>query len=157
MDLINSFCIRSGAEAVMDPACGGGTFLVRAYARKRELAPERSHEAMLNELYGVDISPFACHLTTINLATRELIQDENYPRIARSDFFDVTNKDRFLSLPSRARSKGLGKIQHRDIEIPLLTAVVGNPPYVRQEEIKSDKAIGKGHPRRSTRMFPRSC
>jgi hypothetical protein len=156
VDLINSFCIRSGAEAVMDPACGGGTFLVRAYARKRELAPERSHEAMLNELYGVDISPFACHLTTINLATRELIQDENHPRIARSDFFDVTNKDRFLSLPSRARSKGLGKIQHRDIEIPLLTAVVGNPPYVRQEEIKSDKAIGKGHPRRSTKEYYRA-
>ncbi|MBM4275849.1 MAG: hypothetical protein FJ134_15515 [Deltaproteobacteria bacterium] len=39
VDLINSFCVRSGQEKVMDPACGGGTFLVRAYARKRELAP----------------------------------------------------------------------------------------------------------------------
>lgn len=32
VDLINSFCIRSGAEKVMDPACGGGTFLVRTEA-----------------------------------------------------------------------------------------------------------------------------
>jgi N-6 DNA Methylase len=57
VDLINSFCIRTGEEAVIDPACGGGTFLVRAYARKRELAPGRPHEQMLAELYGVDISP----------------------------------------------------------------------------------------------------
>lgn len=156
VDLINSFCIRTGEEAVMDPACGGGTFLVRAYARKRELTPGRSHEKMLSELYGVDISPFACHLTTINLATRDLIPDENYPLIARADFFDVSSKARFLSLPSRARSKGLGRIQHRDIEIPLLDGVIGNPPYVRQEDIKSDKAKGKGHPRPGTKEFYRT-
>ncbi len=28
VDLINSFCIQRGDELVMDPACGGGTFLV---------------------------------------------------------------------------------------------------------------------------------
>jgi hypothetical protein len=156
VDLINSFCIRTGEEAVMDPACGGGTFLVRAYARKRELAPGRRHEKMLMELYGVDISPFAGHLTTINLATRDLIQDENYPLIARADFFDVSPQSRFLSLPSRARAKGLGKTQHRDIEIPLLDAVIGNPPYVRQEDIKSDKAKSKGYPRPGTKEFYRT-
>lgn len=157
VDLINSFCIRTGEEAVIDPACGGGTFLVRAYARKRELAPGRLHEQMLAELYGVDISPFACHLTTINLATRDLVQDENYPLIARSDFFDVSAKNRFLSLPSRISAKGLGKIQHRDIEIPPLDAVIGNPPYVRQEGIRSDKTKGKDKtPKRGTKEFYRT-
>lgn len=153
VDLINSFCIRTGEEAVMDPACGGGTFLVRAYARKRELAPGRPHVRMLDELYGVDISPFATHLTTINLATRDLIQAENYPRIARSDFFDIHVKHPFISLPSRVKTKGLGKLQHREIEIPLLDAVIGNPPYVRHEGIKSDK--GKGRPVRGTKEFYR--
>lgn len=156
VDLINSFCLRDGTETLMDPACGGGTFLVRAYARKRELAPSRSHETMIKELFGVDISQFACHLTTINLATRDLIEHENYPRVARSDFFDVATKHRFLSLPIHAPSKGLGKTQHRDIEIPLLDAVVGNPPYVRQEDIKSDKVKGKGHPKRSTKEYYRA-
>ncbi len=52
VDLINSFCIRTGEESVLDPACGGGTFLVRAYARKRELAPGRSHAELLGDLYG---------------------------------------------------------------------------------------------------------
>ena len=131
VDLINSFCIQTGYETVMDPACGGGTFLVRAYARKRELAPCRKHGELLTDLYGVDISHFATHLTTINLATRDLIDDENYPQIARNDFFEVQTHRKFISLPSKAHSKGLGTLHHRDIEIPPLDAVVGNPPYIR--------------------------
>jgi methylase of polypeptide subunit release factors len=146
VDLINAFCLRNGDEAVLDPACGGGTFLVRAYVRKRELQPSRSHAKLLEEIYGVDISPFACHLTTINLATRDLIQDENYPRIARTDFFDVQPHRRFLSLPSHLKTKGLGKSQQRDIEIPPLDAVIGNPPYVRQEDIRSDRSKSKTPP-----------
>ncbi|MEW6236912.1 MAG: N-6 DNA methylase [Candidatus Omnitrophota bacterium] len=145
VDLINSFCIRNGTEKVMDPACGGGTFLVRAYARKRALAPNRSHNDLLDDLYGMDISHFAAHLTTINLATRELVDAENYPRIARSDFFDVIAKDTFLSIPDSIKAKGLGSQPHREIVIPLLDAVIGNPPYIRQEQIrKSKKDTEKG-------------
>ena len=84
-------------------------------------------------------SHFATHLTTINLATRDLIDDENYPQIARSDFFDVESGKTFLSLPSRVAARGLGKTQHRDIQIPLLDAAIANPPYVRQEDIPSVK------------------
>jgi hypothetical protein len=122
VDLINSFCIQDGSEKVMDPACGGGTFLVRAYARKKELDLSRSHGQRLADLYGVDVSDFATHLTTINLATRDLIDDENYPQILRSDFFDVEARKTFVVLPKRAKSKGLGKIQHREVAIPPLAA-----------------------------------
>ena len=153
VDLINSFCIRRGDEKVMDPACGGGTFLVRAYARKRELAPDRSHAEVLSDLFGVDISPFATHLTTINLATRDLIEEENYPQIARSNFFDVeaTRPLRQLPMPRAGRvgTKGMGRGQQRNVWIPHLDAVVGNPPYIRQEEIprslkKRDRGLEKG-------------
>lgn len=156
VDLINSFCIRDGTEKVMDPACGGGTFLVRAYARKRELAPARKHGELLSDLCGIDISPFAAHLTTINLATRDLIDDENYPLVARSDFFDVEAAKPFLSLPRHVKAKGLGAIQHRDVEVPLLDAVVGNPPYVRQEGIaKAKKKPKEGGPERGTKDYYR--
>jgi hypothetical protein len=138
VDLINSFCIRRGNEKIMDPACGGGTFLVRAYARKRELSPERKHHELLSDLYGVDISHFAAHLTTINLATRNLIDDENYPQVARSDFFDVMAHKTFIKLPKHMETKGLGKAQHRKVEIVPLDAVVGNPPYVRHQDIPKD-------------------
>ena len=153
VDLINSFCIRTGNECVMDPACGGGTFLVRAYARKRELSPERKHGQLLKDIFGVDISNFATHMTTINLATRDLIDDENYPQIARSDFFNVEAQKAFLKLPTRMKTKGLGADGHRDVEVPALDAVVGNPPYVRQEDIP--KSAGGKNPPPGTKDYYR--
>lgn len=153
VDLINSFSIRKGDEKIMDPACGGGTFLVRAYVRKRELDPTRKHHELLADLYGVDISHFAAHLTTINLATRNLVDDENYPQIARSDFFDIKSHTAFIKLPKRVSAKGLGKIQHRDVEIDELDAVVGNPPYVRQEDIPRSNGKGKSEFKRGTKEY----
>jgi len=149
VDLINSFAIRTGDAKVMDPACGGGTFLVRAYARKRELDRARSHPELLQDLFGVDISPFATHLTTINLATRDLVEEENYPQIARSNFFDVARDKPLRQLPmprtGRVGTKGHGKGQFRNVWIPHLDAVVGNPPYIRQEEIpRSHKKRERG-------------
>ncbi len=151
VDLINSFCIQNGTEAVMDPACGGGTFLVRAYARKKELCPARKHVQLLSDLFGVDVSHFATHLTTINLATRDLIDEENYPQIARSDFFDVAAHKTFISLPKRVEAKTLGK--RREVAIPALDAVVSNPPYVRQEDIPKTKKDAKGGPRPGTKDY----
>jgi methylase of polypeptide subunit release factors len=147
VDLINSFCISTGLEQVMDPACGGGTFLVRAYARKREKAPQRKHGELLADLFGVDIDEFATHLTTINLATRDLVDAENYPRITRKDFFDIEGNKPFMKLPIQ----GLGTIQHRKVELPRLDAVIGNPPYVRQEHIR--KAKNGKNPERGTKKY----
>ena len=63
VDLINAFCIRNPDARVLDPACGGGTFLVRAYARKRTLGhsaggPPLSHERLLGDIFGVDVGAF---------------------------------------------------------------------------------------------------
>jgi hypothetical protein len=149
VDLINSFCIINGDEKVMDPACGGGTFLVRAYARKRELLPTRKHGELLSDLYGADISHFATHLTTINLATRDLIDDENYPQIVRSDFFDIRANKTFVYLPKHVKAKGLGEIQQREVAISPLNAVIGNPPYIRQEQIPKSK--NKSKPAKGTK------
>jgi type I restriction-modification system DNA methylase subunit len=132
VDLINSFCIRDGKARVMDPGCGGGTFLVRAYARKRRLSPRLSHPELLSGIYGVDISRFATHLSTINLAARDLVDAANYPRIARSDFMDLDPSRPVLRLPDNHGHQV-------DIEARELDAVIGNPPYVRQEDIPSDK------------------
>lgn len=155
VDLILSFCIQTGEEIILDPACGGGTFLVRAYARKKECAPEQKHQGILADLYGADIEGFATQLTTINLATRELIDAENYPRIAHIDFFDVLSGKSFLSLPSQVKTKGLGESQHHDISIPPLDAIVGNPPYVRQEDIPKTKTKSKTGPETGTKEYYR--
>ena len=62
VDFINSFCVRSASAAILDPACGSGSFLVRAYYRKRSLDCERLHIELLSELYGSDIAAYPAHL-----------------------------------------------------------------------------------------------
>jgi methylase of polypeptide subunit release factors len=132
VDLINAFCIKAGTDKVFDPGCGGGTFLVRAYARKRFLDPALSHRELLATVFGTDISHFAAHLTTINLATRELVEERNYPRVQRSDFFDTAPDKTLIELPF---DDGYGKA----IKPGLFDAMIANPPYVRQEDIGKTK------------------
>lgn len=131
VDLINAFAIRDGEGVVLDPGCGGGTFLVRAYARKRRLAPRLKHPTLLEGIFGTDISPFAAHLSTINLATRDLVEDANYPRVTRRDFFDLRAGGEFMRLPAPNGGE-------QRVPVPRFTSIVGNPPYVRQEEIGAD-------------------
>jgi len=131
VDLINAFCVRDANATVLDPACGGGTFLVRAYARKRDLSNGGlTHQDLLRQLHGLDISSYPAHLTTINLATRDLIDRANYPLVAQRDFFKVGVGDPIFHLPL-GRADG----QLVTLQIEKVDAVVGNPPYVRQEKI----------------------
>jgi hypothetical protein len=129
VDLINSFCIRSADAAVLDPACGSGSFLVRAYYRKRAMNARLSHLSILSGLFGCDVSLYPAHLATLNLAAREINDEANYPRIERRDFFDYQPRKPFCSIPEHPTG---GK---KPIMLPKLDAVVGNPPYVRQEKI----------------------
>jgi len=134
VDLINAFCIRGPSDTVMDPACGSGSFLVRAYYRKRHLGAGRPHLNLIGELFGCDISLYPAHLATLNLAAREINDEANYPRISRRNFFDFSPEQPFCSIPGTA-GKPL------PIALPALDAVVGNPPYVRQEKVeKKEKA-----------------
>jgi len=131
VDLINAFCIRNADAKVMDPACGGGTFLVRAYTRKRDLSGRQlGHQQLLQQLYGIDISAYPAHLTTINLATRDLIDRANYPLVARKDFFETLVDEAIFQVPL-----GRGDDQLVTLQIGKVDALVGNPPYIRQEKI----------------------
>ncbi len=129
VDLVNAFCVREGDGSVLDPACGSGSFLVRAYYRKRWLCPQKPHADLLSELFGCDIALYPAHLATLNLAAREINDEANYPRITRKDFFDIEPDETFCELP----------LHNTEVLLPKLGAVVGNPPYVRQEKIASDE------------------
>ena len=135
VDLINTACIKNTHDVVLDPACGGGTFLVRAYALKKDMSEGKlAHHEILTELFGVDISRFATDLSTINLASRDLVHAANYPRVHRSDFFDVQEGTTKLLLPG-----GNGGDEMETVAFPKFDVIVGNPPYIKQELI-TDKA-----------------
>jgi hypothetical protein len=136
VDLINAFSIREPGAIVLDPACGGGTFLVRAYILKRELSGGTlPHVDLLQQIKGIDLAAYPAHLSTINLATRDLIDEQNYPLVARSDFFKVKRGETIFHVPMSVHGKGKQMVP---LEIGEVDAVVGNPPYVRQEELPKE-------------------
>lgn len=143
VDLILNMCLKSEHDFVLDPGCGAGTFLVRAYRHKQIMNPRLKHEEILARIWGVDISKFASHLSTINLAIKDLGVKENYPRIVHSDFFEVKPPGIDMAsihfdVPKKitVTIQTLG-VEEKEIEYPeSFDCVVGNPPYTRQEEIE---------------------
>ncbi len=143
VDVINAFCLRRAGDVVLDPACGSGSFLVRAYHRKAWLSEQGSggrrnqdhhlsHQELLREIYGCDIAIFPAHLATLNLAARHISDEENFPLIRRGNFFEVIEAPaEFCAIPGGSH----GNRSLRPVALRELDAVVGNPPYVRQEQI----------------------
>ncbi len=136
VDLILGFCITHENDTVLDPSCGAGTFLVRAYQHKKLMNLRKPHQEILKTLWGVDIAKFPTHLATINLAVNDLSVDENYPQIINDDFFNLSPIEKIGS--EEVRKKELSTLSGKKVLIPYpktVDCIVGNPPYTRQEEI----------------------
>jgi len=124
VELITEMCIKSPNDVVLDPACGSGSFLVKAYHKLKDLKRKENpfaddnklHEEILNQVYGIDINPFPAQLSSINLAIRNLKVPSRNINIIVSDFFKIK--------PSTG-------IIPKEFD-----AVVTNPPYTRQEEME---------------------
>jgi len=66
VDLIIELCIKSPDDVVLDPGCGSGSFLVKAYHKLRDLKKKENlfrseaelHKEILNQIYSIDINPF---------------------------------------------------------------------------------------------------
>jgi len=137
VDLILRFCLKHEDDKVFDPACGTGTFLVRAYQHKKLMNQRLTHQKILKTLWGTDIAKFPAHLATINLAINDLSVDKNYPQILQEDFFTLRlgGREEFAEAARKKELAGLGEMK---VSIPypkIVDCIVGNPPYTRQEEI----------------------
>jgi len=138
-DIILKFALRGEQDKVFDPACGAGTFLVRAYQHKKMMNRMLAHEEILKTLWGNDIAKFPAHLTTINLAINDLSVEKNYPRVVQKDFFAwLGNHQAVVELPESSRKVFLQVLSDEEKEqvVPrYFDCLVGNPPYTRQEDI----------------------
>ena len=131
-DLVLGFCVRSPKDTVIDPTCGTGTFLVRAYDMKHKLGGF-NHLHLLSQIWGVDIAAFPAELATINLFSRNISEYANFPRVIQKDFFEVKVGDKFEFPPPRPNIDPNSKITET---IPSFDAAVGNFPFIRQELIE---------------------
>ncbi|MEM3386386.1 MAG: N-6 DNA methylase [Nitrososphaerales archaeon] len=140
VDLIIRLTLRRPDAVVLDPACGSGSFLVKAYHRLRELNGiprdasgafgELFHRRLLGQIFGVDINQFPAHLSVINLAIQNARARIDKVNVIVDDFFDIKAGQAILSGFEGVTAEGKRAL----IDVPAyFDVVVANPPYIRQE------------------------
>ena len=79
---------------------------VRAYYRKMELDKGLSNQELLSGIYSCDINPFPAHLATLNLAARNISDEENYPRVP------ILERGRFICMATEGPDVGFYSMGH---------------------------------------------
>jgi hypothetical protein len=171
-ELLAGLTISSWNETILDPACGSGTLLVSAYKRKMSLYEKlhgfqkikEIHKKFLeNDITGIDIMPFAAHITTLNLASQDIEQETNTVRIATMDSLslsDIMKTKKFkedgykISSYTREIQKSIDQAQggtpiRKDGSVSLkgkgqsfmlapVETVIMNPPFSDREKMPLD-------------------
>lgn len=135
-DLITQLAIKNAGDHVLDPAVGSGGFAVKAYERLKALKMKSglpiNHQDITSQIHAVDINRFPAHLTAINLALREISSRTESIDVEVSDFFDVApNQKRIIAEKANASGKKSAELTTPN----MVDAIIGNPPYIRQEKI----------------------
>ncbi|AQL42447.1 hypothetical protein BV210_06840 [Halorientalis sp. IM1011] len=114
---------------VLDPAVGSGVFPVAATRRLETLHPDSAPADRLARVVGVDTDPVALALAAHRLLDATHPDPDARCRLYESDFFTVEpGPDRDCTVADAGLVAGR------------FDAVVGNPPYVRQETTDIDRA-----------------
>jgi hypothetical protein len=146
-EILAGLTIDSWNETILDPACGSGTLLVSAYKRKMNLYEklhgfkdlDAIHKRFLeNDITGIDIMPFAAHITTLNLATQNIEQETNNVRIATKDSLSLSGV-----LKTQKFQKEGAKISSYTREIQQTLVHLAGAKAVRKEGAVSLKGKGE--------------
>ncbi len=147
VDFVIGSIVQDKDGIYCDPTCGSGTFLIRLYDRLRYLSNYRKkHDDLLEQIWGFDIGKFPAELSTINLFRQNVNQIENFPRVRRTDVFEVKEGITFDFPPPNAG----GDFKKIDIDLPQFNGFVGNFPFIRQELIEKKS---KGYKKKLTKLL----
>ena len=134
-------------DAILDPACGSGTFLIERYQQAvgedadRGLATYADACAAVERIAGNDLNPFSAVLTQIQLLFHLLTFG---PEVRAQGFPAIRVAERANSLvPTSLRDQSTTR--WGDIDVPGYAAVVGNPPYLRPERGQPLDGAARGH------------
>lgn len=174
--LLTDLSIDDESMTVLDPACGSGTLLTAAYRSKAALTSNftaSTHKRFLGcEITGVDVMPFAAHLSTIHLALQNPQFDTDVVRIGAEDSTKLSPGDSIQPLSTLAPENlvqrevtdwgddGESELAEADlvergaispkgmtnqpIDLDTVDLVIMNPPYTRQEGLSG---IGEAYKR----------
>ena len=140
-------------KRLIDPACGSGTFLVRAAKRLMDAYrnpdggfanPKLVLERVRDKIYGFDLNPFACYLAEVNLLIQVLDAIRALPpgeRLTRLERFHIYNVDSLARAGRGVLALGhdsllaeeldvVERIKNREDKYAFgFSHVVANPPY----------------------------
>ncbi|MFB6206542.1 MAG: Eco57I restriction-modification methylase domain-containing protein [Haloglomus sp.] len=161
----------AGVPRVLDPAAGSGRFLLAAHDRIQRAVPAATAGQIADSLVAVDVDEVSLDIAARNLAERAGDGSEGSAddlHTVAASFFDLAppdGRDRDDDAPPDGRDRDDdappdrrdrdddpppnwrdGDDRHR---IGRFDAVVGNPPYLRQEALSTDR----DHFRRHLRAF----
>jgi hypothetical protein len=134
--------------AILDPACGSGSFLLGAYEHITKQYPNiPKREILLNNIYGVDIDPQAVELTklvlllyTIEQGTTPLPDLDSNIKCGNSLIGPDFYAEKQLSLLDEDTQYRINAFDWR-AEFPAVMkrggfdAVIGNPPYLNIDDV----------------------
>jgi len=144
---------------ILDPACGSGSFLIRAYdelllyhARVKgkpvaELNWQERIEILTRNIFGVDLDPQAVEIARLNLLIRALAQRDLLPSLEnniRCGNSLIFGKDSELEKTFGKEYKDYNPFNWEDRFPDIINSggfdiVIGNPPYVM--ELRDNKEI----------------
>lgn len=165
-DILSHLAIQNPDDRVMDPACGSGTLLASSYMRKRELTDmftEDDHRRFIEkDLTGIDVMPFAAHLSCIHLALQAPVFETDEVNIGIEDSTKLrpgsTISPLSFVLPEGNEQRGIHEFEGNsrpdiedevveggsiamdavsgvEMDLDFVDVVIMNPPYSRQESI----------------------
>jgi type I restriction-modification system DNA methylase subunit len=145
---------------ILDPACGSGSFLIRAYDALLNYHAEdkvkpvsqldqwERRPILLGNIFGVDLDMQAVEIARLNLLLRSLARRETLPNLADNircgnSLISGTEDDLKGYFGRKWRER---KHLNWEQEFPDIMAkggfdiVIGNPPYVRIQSLPRDEA-----------------
>lgn len=144
-ELLTKLIFETGNESVLDPACGSGTLLVHSYLQKKRIKGDKaSHEKLLSEIMGSDISVFATILASVNLAIQDPgkltnkvnIFNENAFNLPKAHIGKYFKDNHFIYKFKKQTSEGTEIIESPGL---LADVIIMNPPFTRGSRLTEEE------------------
>ncbi|VVB61118.1 Release factor glutamine methyltransferase [uncultured archaeon] len=149
-ELLKDKKIKAKKIKVLDPACGSGSFLIKAFDYLRvNISSEKSSkqrmfdsqglysvktEILKNNLYGVDLDNKAVEITKLNLLLKAAEKNRRLPEEIDLHIKHGNSVIDDETIVEYNAFKWQGDFKEGSFDV-----VIGNPPYVRQEEFSALK------------------